>query len=170
MVVGLGVLGLPAVASAEEAGACFDTSAPLTVEEQRLDDSLAPGSPAVGPELVRLGGFEPVVRRFAARLCDVRTRAGAEALTAEAGRELWRSAVDRAKGEHEWDAYDDRPLYWARLQLTSSVRQWRPRFPLSTGDRARLVAARSPRAAPPWPPTSAAPTTTRPASNRRSCG
>ncbi|CAL9664515.1 putative protein [Actinosynnema sp. ALI-1.44] len=139
MVVGLGVLGLPAVASAEEAGACFDTSAPLTVEEQRLDDSLAPGSPAVGPELVRLGGFEPVVRRFAARLCDVRTRAGAEALTAEAGRELWRSAVDRAKGEHEWDAYDDRPLYWARLQLTSSVRQWRPRFPLSAGDRTRLV-------------------------------
>ncbi|NUT97073.1 MAG: hypothetical protein HOY78_34135, partial [Saccharothrix sp.] len=60
-------------------------------------------------------------------------------LVAEAGRELWRAAVDRARDEREWDAYDDRPLYWARLQLTSAVRQWRPRFGLSSGDRAALV-------------------------------
>lgn len=142
--VTVGMLGLPGVASAQEAaaqgaGGCFDTGVPLTVEEQRLDDSLAPGAPAVGPELVRLGGFESVVRGFVTRLCEVRTRAGADALTAEVGRELWRSAVDRAKGEHEWDAYDDRPLYWARLQLTSAVRQWQARFPLSADERARLV-------------------------------
>ncbi|MFI9810992.1 C15 family peptidase [Saccharothrix variisporea] len=137
MVVGLGVLGLPAVASAE--AGCFDPSAPLTVEEQRLDDALAPGAPAVGPELVRLGGFEPLVRGFAERLCAVWTRGGADTVVAETGRELWRAAVDRAREEQAWDAYDDRPLYWARLHLTSAVRQWQPRFGLSSGERAALV-------------------------------
>ncbi|NUT97060.1 MAG: hypothetical protein HOY78_34065, partial [Saccharothrix sp.] len=107
LAVGLGVLGLPAVASATEVAGCFDAGAPLTVEEQRLDDSLAPGTPAVGPELVRLGGFEPLVRGFGERLCAVRTRGGADTLVAEAGRELWRAAVDRARDEREWDAYDD---------------------------------------------------------------
>ncbi|RKT51712.1 hypothetical protein [Saccharothrix australiensis] len=148
--VGVVLLGSPGVASGQgsagRGGAagpgrpCFDVTAPLTVEEQRLDDAPAPGQPAAGPELVRLGGFDDDVRRFEDRLCAGLPRSEAEAFVARAGRQLWRAAVERARSTAAWDAYDDRPLYWARLLLTRAVRQWAPRrYPLPDAERARLV-------------------------------
>ncbi|MEV0676866.1 hypothetical protein AB0I60_10105 [Actinosynnema sp. NPDC050436] len=132
---GMALAGVPGVASGA-AASCSDGRLPVTVEEQRLDDVLAPGQPAAGPELVRLGGLDDEVARFVGRLCS--TAPGrAEQVVASGGRELWRAAVERARGAPAWDAYDDRPLYWARLQLTRAVRQWA--VPLPAGERARLV-------------------------------
>jgi pyrrolidone-carboxylate peptidase len=51
-------------------------------------------------------------------------------------------AVARAQGKLNTgtlNRYDDRPLYWARLELTKAVRQWQPRFALDTATRATLV-------------------------------
>ncbi|WP_410669276.1 hypothetical protein [Amycolatopsis sp. cmx-4-68] len=122
---------------------CFDPAAALTVEEQRLTAALPAGGPAVGPELVRLAGFDPLVAEVKHDLCAARTPRRAERVVTQAGDRLWRTAVDRAQGRRPdlgtLDRFDDRPLYWARLQLSSALRQWRPAFPLP--DRARLLAA-----------------------------
>ncbi|MBB5954413.1 hypothetical protein FHS29_000983 [Saccharothrix tamanrassetensis] len=134
LVVGMALVGLPGVAAAQ-VKPCFDGGAALSVEEQRLDDALAPGRPAVGPELVRLGGLDDDVRRFEARLCGGVAKSRAESVVAEAGGELWRAAVERAR-----ESVDDRPLYWARLLFTKAVRQWQPKgYALSVAERARLV-------------------------------
>lgn len=131
----LGLSLFPAVAHAQPAP-CFDANAPTTVEEQRLADRLAPDGPEVGPALVRLGGFDDDVARFTTALCATTTRTRAQQLAAGGGTELWRAAVRRAQAPQTWDAYDDRPLYWARLQVTRALRQWQPAFPLGRFDRA----------------------------------
>ncbi|MFD7653547.1 hypothetical protein ACFV4N_06165 [Actinosynnema sp. NPDC059797] len=118
---------------------CFDANAPTTVEEQRLADRLTPTGPEVGPELVRLGGFDDDVALFTTRLCAATSRTAAQQLAGGAGTSLWRAAVQRARSPQTWDAYDDRPLYWARLQATKALRQWQPPFALTPAERADLV-------------------------------
>lgn len=121
------LIAFPAVATA--APGCFDAGVPLTVEEQRLTASLPAGGPAVGPELVRLAGLDPLVTEVKHDLCAARTPRRAERVVTQAGDRLWRTAVDRAQGRRPdlgtLDRFDDRPLYWARLQLSSAIRQWR---------------------------------------------
>ncbi|MBE1496775.1 hypothetical protein H4696_003875 [Amycolatopsis lexingtonensis] len=135
------LFALPGTAVA--APGCFDPAAPLTVEEQRLTATLPAGGPAVGPELVRLAGLDPLVAEVKHDLCAARTPRRAERLVTQAGDRLWRTAVDRAQGRRPdlgtLDRFDDRPLYWARLQLSSAIRQWRPTFGLP--DRAALLTA-----------------------------
>ncbi|ONI82229.1 hypothetical protein ALI22I_39540 [Saccharothrix sp. ALI-22-I] len=110
------------------------------MEEQRLDDRLTPTGPEVGPELVRLGGFDDDVSRFTTRLCEPVSRSQALQLTLTSGTELWRAAVQRAQSPQTWDAFDDRPLHWARLHATKALRQWQPRgWQLTATDRAKLV-------------------------------
>ncbi|QFZ24913.1 hypothetical protein EKG83_46065 [Saccharothrix syringae] len=130
---------VPAVAHARPAP-CLDPNAPTTVEEQRLDDRLTPAGPEVGPELARLAGFDDDVAGFTARLCATTTRTAARQLASAGGTDLWRAAVRRAQsGPQSWDAYDDRPLYWARLQVTRALRQWQAPFSLPAAERAELV-------------------------------
>ncbi|SDF55727.1 Pyrrolidone-carboxylate peptidase (N-terminal pyroglutamyl peptidase) [Lentzea fradiae] len=141
--VGLTAVALvlsPSVAQAQTAN-CYDTSVPLTVEEQRLDDASVAGGPAVGPALVKLAGFDDRVADFTAKLCRQPSRAQAQQFVEREGNGLWKAAVARAQSTTTLahDAYDDRPLYWARLQLTSALRQWQPRFALPANDRAKLV-------------------------------
>ncbi|GLZ33140.1 hypothetical protein Lesp02_53280 [Lentzea sp. NBRC 105346] len=132
------LVGLPGVANAQDKAACFDDKAPLTVEEQRLDDTLAPGGPAVGPELVSRAGFDDDVRRFTSRLCRAPSLKQAQVLAEQGGNDLWRAAVRRAQGkEQQHDRFDDRPLYWARLQITKALRQWTHQ--IDGGERAALI-------------------------------
>ncbi|MEV6625683.1 hypothetical protein AB0M83_11425 [Amycolatopsis sp. NPDC051106] len=134
------LFALPAPAAG--ASGCFDPAAPLTVEEQRLTASLPAGGPAVGPELVRLAGFDPLVAEVKHDLCAARTPRRAERVVTQAGERLWRTAIDRAQGRRPdlgtLDRFDDRPLYWARLQLSSAIRQWAP---ASASQRATLLTA-----------------------------
>ncbi|WP_290055820.1 hypothetical protein [Amycolatopsis solani] len=133
------LVAFPGVATA--APGCFDAAVPLTVEEQRLTATLPAGGPAVGPELVRLAGLDPLVAEVKHDLCAARTPRRAERLVTQAGERLWRTAVDRAQGRRPdlgtLDRFDDRPLYWARLQLSSAIRQWKA-FP---AQRDSLLAA-----------------------------
>jgi pyrrolidone-carboxylate peptidase len=140
--VAMSLLATPGIATAApQKTDCYDTTAPLTVEEQRLDDTLAPGGPAVGPELVHLAGFDDQVTRFTARLCGTFGLRQAQQLADSSGSALWRAAVTRAQSaQGSWDAYDDRPLYWARLHLTKALHQWQPKgWQLGAADRVRLI-------------------------------
>ena len=142
--VGLTALALvvvaPGTAQAQDAN-CYDTAAPLTVEEQRLDDTLVTGGPAVGPALVKLAGFDGRVTEFTTKLCHQVVAKQAQQFVEREGTALWKAAVARAQSTTPLahDAYDDRPLYWARLQLSSALRQWKPRFSLPVDERAKLI-------------------------------
>jgi pyrrolidone-carboxylate peptidase len=140
LVIAAGLAVVPGVAHAQDAS-CYDTNVPLTVEQQRLDDTLVPGGPAVGPALVKLAGFDARVSEFTSKLCRQVVLKQAQQFAEREGNALWKAAVARAQSTKPLahDAYDDRPLYWARLQLSTALRQWKPRFALSVHDRAQLI-------------------------------
>ncbi|HEX4220831.1 MAG TPA: hypothetical protein VHZ97_00565 [Pseudonocardiaceae bacterium] len=133
----------PAVADASTPHTgCYDQNAPLTVEEQRLTVPVAAGQPAAGPELVDEAGFGPLVGAFGTALCLLPNAATADAFLLAQGKALWATAVARAKGKLRigtLNSDDDRPLYWARLELTKDVHQWQPKFTLSDATRTKLV-------------------------------
>ncbi|MEU0877564.1 hypothetical protein ABZ345_03110 [Lentzea sp. NPDC005914] len=140
LVIAAGLAVVPGIAHAQDAP-CYDPSTGLTVEEQRLDDTLVAGGPAVGPALVKLAGFDGRVTEFTSKLCRQVVPKQAQQFVEREGNALWKAAVARAQSTKPLahDAYDDRPLYWARLQLSTALRQWKPRFALSVHDRAKLI-------------------------------
>jgi pyrrolidone-carboxylate peptidase len=121
---------------------CYNQNAPLTVEEQRLTVPVSAGAPAAGPELVDEAGLTPFVTAFGHVLCAVPNATAADDFLVAEGKALWSSAVARAQGTLHigtLNRYDDRPLYWARLELTKDVHQWQPAFTLDSATRAKLV-------------------------------
>ncbi|KSE80823.1 hypothetical protein AO924_20890 [Pseudomonas aeruginosa] len=127
----------------------WNREAALSYEERRLDTPLPfSGANVVTHDQTPLAerivkgasfdGFEPA---FAKRLCaadgrtPVTSYAKALKLVTEEGRALWRAAVDRAQGRRAipagaLPASDDRMLYWTRLYMTRTLRQWAPSFHL----------------------------------------
>lgn len=137
--VTLGLVGVLAPTTSASATpippTCADAAAPLTVEEQRLTRP----APA---EILRRSGFDRFATAFTPALCVVPSARVAELAVAGQGRALWEAAVARAQGRlpaGTLPVTDDRPLYWARLQLTKAVRQWTPSFTLSDQQRTRLL-------------------------------
>jgi pyrrolidone-carboxylate peptidase len=136
------VLAVPAVPAAAAAPACFDPSAPLLVEEQRLTgpDSQPARVPA---ELLDRSGFDRFAPAFRRVLCSLRSRHAAEHVVRVSGSVLWKAAVARVQGRGpaggDLSRDDDRPLYWARLHLTRALRQWTPQFSLSAPQRDALI-------------------------------
>jgi pyrrolidone-carboxylate peptidase len=115
---------------------CFDATAPLTVEELRLDRP-------VPQQILDITGFNRFDQAFRIALCAAPAPRAATAAVAATGSLLWNTAVDRAQGRIPatgLDRTDDRPLYWTRLSLSRSLRQWTPAFPLSPADRDALLA------------------------------
>ncbi|MFD7604315.1 pyroglutamyl peptidase [Streptomyces mirabilis] len=136
--LGAGVLGLALVgglAAAPTASAA--AAAPVTIEEQRLDQ-------AAPQEILRRSGFDTVAPGFARALERAGSFGQAERVVVRQGARLWQRAVDRAQGRGpaggDLSRDDDRPLYWARLGMTREVRQWEPEFGLTDMQRARLLA------------------------------
>lgn len=116
-VIGISCLGAPTAAAATPS--CFDSAAPRTVEELRLDRPIP-------QQILAMTGFDRFGTAFRAALCASRGR-GADVLVAATGRALWEAAVARAQGKLPatgLDRTDDRPLYWSRLQLSTALRQW----------------------------------------------
>ncbi|MGR8010711.1 pyroglutamyl-peptidase I family protein [Streptomyces hypolithicus] len=107
-----------------------------TVEEQRLDR-------AAPQEILRRSGFDAVAPDFAEALGRAGSYAAAERAVVRRASALWQRAVDRAQGRGpaagDLSRDDDRPLYWARLGMTRELRQWQPRFGLSSTSRATLL-------------------------------
>ncbi|MEV5504940.1 pyroglutamyl peptidase [Streptomyces orinoci] len=107
-----------------------------TVEEQRLGGRIP-------QEILRRSGFDRVGADFARALAGVHSLDQADRLATEQGRRLWRRAVDRVQGRGpsggDLSRDDDRPLYWARLELTGQLRRWQPEFALDDRHRAALM-------------------------------
>ncbi|MFD9320675.1 pyroglutamyl peptidase [Streptomyces sp. NPDC060053] len=139
----VGVLGLalsaglvlPTTATAATAA---ETVPSPTVEEQRL-------AQAVPQEILTRSGFDAVAPRFARLLETSHSYAQARRVVTREGAALWRRAVDRVQGRGpaggDLSRDDDRPLYWARLGMTSRVRTWQPGFAVTDGQRTALLDA-----------------------------
>lgn len=126
------------------AGDCYAEGASLTVEEQRVSPEVTlPGSDTgAAAEFIAAGGFERLLTRFERRLCTLNRLDGAGGVVEGLGAQLWQTAVERAQGERtmgEIDAYDDRPLYWTRTAMKRALREWKPRFPLSSLQRQSMI-------------------------------
>ncbi|HET6743029.1 MAG TPA: hypothetical protein VFH76_29020 [Kribbella sp.] len=121
---------------------CLDHSVVGTVEEQRLTRGVN-GGPSVPAEILRRTGFDHQVGVFAQLLCRVPNRKAAAALVRAHGEALWRAATHRAqhapRGTDALPSTDDRGLYWARLSMALTLRQWQPSFGLTTTERAELI-------------------------------
>ncbi|MFC9628850.1 pyroglutamyl peptidase [Streptomyces mirabilis] len=135
--LGAGVLGLALTGGLTAAPtASAAAAAPVTVEEQRLDQ-------AAPQEILRRSGFDTVAPGFARALERAGSFGQAERVVVRQGARLWQRAVDRAQGRGpaggDLSRDDDRPLYWARLGMTREVRQWEPEFGLTDTQRARLL-------------------------------
>ncbi|MEU0003499.1 pyroglutamyl peptidase [Streptomyces sp. NPDC006314] len=139
--VRFGVLGLALLTglSAPTATAFAAPAAAVptpTVEEQRLDG-------AVPQEILRRSGFDDVAPGFSRELARAHSYAQARHIVVREGSALWRRAVDRAQGRGpaggDISRDDDRPLYWARLELTREVRTWQPGFGISDRQRSALL-------------------------------
>ncbi|MFH0175625.1 pyroglutamyl peptidase [Streptomyces cacaoi] len=136
--VRVGVLAL-----ALSAGLAFPTAATATeavptptVEEQRLTQ-------AVPQEILARSGFDAVAPRLARLLAASHSYAQARQAVTREGAALWRRAVDRVQGRGpaggDLSRDDDRPLYWARLGMTSELRTWQPGFAVTDGQRTALL-------------------------------
>ncbi|GAB3966347.1 hypothetical protein GCM10028832_24360 [Streptomyces sparsus] len=116
--------------------ACTRVGAALTVEEQRL-----PGR--IPQEILTSSGFDHHSAALARALCQAPTARAAERTVRRHSRALWQHAVDRVQGRGpaggDLARDDDRPLYWARLAMSRTIREWQPRFPLTETRRAALL-------------------------------
>ncbi|WP_030668552.1 hypothetical protein [Streptomyces rimosus] len=131
-------LTAPSATAASPAAGARQTTAAPTVEEQRL-------SQGVPQEILRRSGFAGVAGTFAGGLARTDSYGAAKRYVTEAGRGLWRRAVDRVQGRGpqggDLSRDDDRPLYWARLGMTKALREWKPDFRLRANQRDALMGA-----------------------------
>ncbi|WP_425579365.1 pyroglutamyl peptidase [Streptomonospora halophila] len=129
-------IALGAPAQAERTTGCLGADG-ATVEEARLARD-------VPQEILRRSGFARDVDRFAEKLCAAPDAHHARKVVERHGDALWRKAVERVQEtghvKKDLSAGDDRPLYWARLGMTSALNRWEPDFDLGDADRAELVA------------------------------
>ncbi|MEU7199436.1 pyroglutamyl peptidase [Streptomyces sp. NPDC045470] len=127
-----------ATAASPAAATARPASAAPTVEAQRL-------SQRAPQEILRRSGFADVAGTFGDGLARVHSYGAAKRYVTEAGRGLWRRAVDRVQGRGpqggDLSRDDDRPLYWARLGMTEALREWKPPFRLTVGQRNTLAGA-----------------------------
>jgi hypothetical protein len=129
---------------------CLDPAVPLVVEEARLPNTLPDNAnPAIlqtksfAQQMIEGAGFQDFGPAFVNDLCGIPKLSVARNLALHKGEELWHMAIDRAQqrvatlGNLPYS--DDRPLYWARLQVRAALRQWLPKFDLSAADRLDLI-------------------------------
>ena len=112
--------------------ACRDQNAGVDAEQARV--SRVHGSaPASTQILRRIPAIKDRVTAFKKDLCGLTSSSAGTSFAAQRGQQLWDTAVTEAKNNTAQG--DDRPLYWARLTMTTAFSQWRPNFGV---DRAAL--------------------------------
>ncbi|MEF7616751.1 hypothetical protein V4F39_22745 [Aquincola sp. MAHUQ-54] len=136
----------------------WDTAVALAYEERRLTTPLpftgnnvaTTDQTPLAERIVKDTGFDTFDPAFAARLCgaDGKTTIlnyeAAIAAVKEEGQALWRAAVDRVQGRRASPAgsvlpnSDDRMLYWTRVYMTKTLRQWKPSFEISAAQMTEL--------------------------------
>ncbi|HEU5155915.1 MAG TPA: pyroglutamyl peptidase [Streptosporangiaceae bacterium] len=100
---------------------CRDETIAPTVEQARLGRTLGADPVPVAERILAGSGLERIAGDFERALCSARSPAAARRVVDGFGRLLWERAVTVVqRGDH-----DDRPLYWARLSMALTLRQWR---------------------------------------------
>jgi hypothetical protein len=115
---------------------CLDTKATGNVEEKRLTKKVGSQKEPAASQILRTSNFYPLVTAFETALCGSTDVAGAEAAVVASGTGLWTTATQRA--QQGVAGGDDRALYWARLSMSLTLRQWRPAFAVDQATRDRL--------------------------------
>jgi pyrrolidone-carboxylate peptidase len=117
---------------------CKRRAARPTTEEVRVlpADKAAAGTPTAPVRLAVGGGFEPLIPKFTQALSGAGSVARAQRVVRDHGKNLWQTAVTRAQAAGP--AADDRPLYWARVQMARLLRQWQPSFRMTDAQRTQL--------------------------------
>src|ERR671915_739341 len=111
---------------------CRDATIAPTVEQARLDRPLGADPVPVAERILARSDLGRIAADFERALCSTRSLGAARAVVDGFGRLLWQRAVAGAqRGDH-----DDRALYWARLSMTLTLRQWR--FDIAPDRRAAL--------------------------------
>ena len=118
---------------------CGTQRALPNVEEYRAlpPTGAAANVPTDALDILNSSGFSDVGAALARDLATTRTLAAARSVVRSHGQSLWTRANARAQGTSA--NTDDRPLYWARLQFTRTLRQWDPRFTLTNAQREALM-------------------------------
>ena len=118
---------------------CGTQRALPNVEEYRAlpETGAAANVPTDALAILNRSGFSHVGVALARDLAAARNVAAARRAVQSHGHDLWTRATARAQGTTA--NTDDRPLYWARLQLTRTLRQWDPRFTLTNAQRDALM-------------------------------
>lgn len=115
-------------------GTAFSAPAPgPTPEERMYDAGDVPG------RLVTGAGFDRFARDLASALDRARTADEADREASRVSSALFRAAVQRAQGAGPGFTADDRPLYWARIALIRTVRNWQPATAVTESERDRIV-------------------------------
>jgi pyrrolidone-carboxylate peptidase len=116
---------------------CGSRGAVPGVDERRAIPDTGAGAnvPSAASEFLAGSGLERFVPTLANALDRAGTFAVARAAADRIGRQLWTAATAAAKAGRT----DDRPLYWARVQLTRTIRQAQPSFRLTEDQRATLI-------------------------------
>lgn len=131
--LGVLTLNLAAVPASHAApDRCRDRAVAPTVEEARLTRTLGTDPVPVPQRIVARSGLGQIAQGFERALCAAHSSRSARKTIDQFGRLLWESAVRKVQRADN----DDRPLYWARLSMTLTLRQWRAR--ISPAERAKL--------------------------------
>jgi hypothetical protein len=128
------LMGASMCSAAHAQPICLNPSAPLTVEEARLTRVLPGHTLSTPEELLQGAEMDQLGPNFAAGLCALADIDSAQAYMQAQGQLLWQRAVSRAQGRAPAGTLprsDDRPLYWARLQMEAALSEWQPSFSLS---------------------------------------
>jgi pyrrolidone-carboxylate peptidase len=116
----------------------FRGAAPGTEAARSLPETGAAANvPSASSEVLARSGLEGFLPLLANSLDRARTLPAARSTVQRIGQNLWTAgtrAAQRGRG-------DDRPLYWARVQMTRAIQQWEAQFPLSAAERKDLIEA-----------------------------
>lgn len=150
------VLTVPEIRAltANDIPVCGNTGARPTPEEQSLTADIVeqqqsgtsvvvpvspPAQGTVPARILANSTFNRFLVPFTSDLSGAGNLARARRVVRRRGRELWRAATQRAQASTNPNL-DDRPLFWARLQMARALRQWSPRFSLTGANRTDLLA------------------------------
>jgi pyrrolidone-carboxylate peptidase len=127
---GVDALGIPR---------CQRTAKLPTAEEQRLmpGTRAQASTPTVPVQILATSGFDRFLTPFTSALRSAANLGAARNVVQKHGRQLWSAATARAQASTP--DTDDRPLYWARLQMALALRQWEPQFKLTETERQELL-------------------------------
>jgi len=99
-----------------------------TVEEDRLKTPNAPGG-KTGTDMMTGTPEEKIANDFATAYGATATAADALTLVKQKGHDLWQTAKADVQGNK--DVKNDRPLYWARLKMSQTIRTAKPKWATS---------------------------------------